>query len=417
MGTILKIALRNILRHKRRTVSSAVVIAFGIMFYLYLDGVMLGMDRSSIDNAINLSAASLKLQTRAYADDREAFPLKHGIGNLSEIRRRLMKDPRVHGITPRTKFIGELSNYEKQIPVIGIVIDPSTDSTVYTLNKYVDGSWLSGGADEIMIGRNLADDLGVDTGGYITLYALTRYGSRNADEFRVAGIFSTTDPSLNQSTIFMSYPTANEFLDLEGLVTEAGVALKRRVNLGDMIADAADVKKIFTASFDGFSAVTFMEHSAAFLELAKGKRAFGMVFLCIMLLIAGVGIFNTVLMSVYERIREVGVLRAHGMPPSQVTAMFVMEGLITGVAGSLLGLLLGGLITWYLVVHGFPIDAIYNDTSVAGDMPYWGTIYAEWNLPAFVGMFIFGVMVSVVAGVLPARKAGTIRVTEALRFT
>ena len=416
MGTIFKIALRNILRHKRRTISSAVVIAVGIMFYLYMDGVMLGMDRGGIDNAIRLSAAAIRIQTKEYESDKEAFPLKHGIENITEIRKGLSNDKRVIGITPRAQFIGELSNYEQTIPVVGIVIDPSTDSTVFSLNEYLKGDYFSESTNEIILGKKLAEDLGVAVGGFITLYALTKYESRNADEFKITGVVNTTDPGINNSTVLISYATANEFLDLEGLVTEVAVALERRVNLKDMIADAAQVKQSILTVFPGLSAITFMEQSAAFLELAKGKRAFGMVFLAIMLLIAAVGIFNTVLMSVYERIREVGVLRAHGMPASQVTVMFAMEGLITGVIGSIFGMLFGGVITWYLVVFGFPIDKMYNDSTVAGDLPYWGTIYAEWNIPAFVAMFVFGVVVAVVAGTIPARKAGTLEVTEALRF-
>ncbi|MBN1308547.1 MAG: ABC transporter permease [Chitinispirillaceae bacterium] len=416
MGTIFKIALRNILRHKRRTVSSAVVIAVGITFYLYMDGIMLGMDRGGIDNVIELSFSAITVRTKAYESDKEAYPLKHGIENVSAIRQRLSGDPRVIGITPRTQFLGELSNYEKTVPIVGIAVDPSTDTAVFKLKRFMEGEYLSGKSNEIVLGRKLAEDLGVDVGGFITLYALTKYDSRNADEFRVVGVLHTTDPGLNQSTVLISYATADEFLDLEGLVTEAAVALERRVNLKDMIADAGEVKDRIVTSFPDLSATTFMEHSAAFLELAKGKRAFGVVFLCILLLIAGIGIFNTVLMSVYERIREVGVLRAHGMPPSHVMLMFAMEGVVTGIVGSLLGLLLGGLITWYLAVKGFAVDAIYSDSSIAGDLPYWGTIHAEWNIPAFVAMFIFGVLVAVLAGVIPARKAAEIAVTDALRF-
>lgn len=416
MGTIVKIALRNIFRHKRRTISSAVVIAVGIMFYLYMDGIMLGMDRTGIDNAIDLSSSALKLHTKEYEEDKEAFPMKHGLKNLKELRTRLEKDKRVTGVTPRAQFIGELSNYEKNIPVIGIVIDPKTDSTVFKLTSRLEGGYLSDDAGQVIIGTKLAEDLGVKVGGFVTLYALTRYDSRNADEFQVAGILNTTDPSINSGTVIISYATADDFLDLEGLITEIDIGLERRVNLKDMIADAAEIKQIVNTDFPTLVAITFMEYSASFLEIAKGKRAFGVVFLLILLLIAGIGIFNTVLMSVYERIREVGVLRAHGMPPAQVTIMFLMEGFITGVIGASLGLLLGGGITAYLVKYGVPLDKMMGDSDVAGSMPFWGTIYAEWNPKAFLVMLIFGVLVSVLAGVIPARKAGKLKVTEALRF-
>ncbi|MBD3242583.1 MAG: FtsX-like permease family protein [Chitinivibrionales bacterium] len=121
------------------------------------------------------------------------------------------------------------------------------------------------------------------------------------------------------------------------------------------------------------------------------------------------------LMSVYERIREVGVLRAHGMESGQVTLMFVLEGVLTGLLGSIIGLILGVAVNWVLVVYGYPIDKIAGDMDVAG-IPYWGTIYGEWNVATLVWMFVFGVVVSTVAGIIPARKAATMEVTQTLRF-
>lgn len=417
MGALFKIALRNILRHKRRTATSAVTIAVGIIFFLFMDSVMSGLDRGGIDNMIELSASAVKVHTKAYESDKEAFPLKNGIGNFDEIRARLAKDSRVTGITPRAQFLGQLSNNEQTVPVVGTVVEPATDTAVFSLVRFLKGSWFPGDGRGIILGGKLAQDMGVDTGDYITLYALTRYDSRNADEFRITGVLNTSDPSLNQSSVIVSYTVANDFLDLEGLITEADISLKRRVNLRDMVVDANDVKQKLSSAYPDLAPVTFMDLGASFLELAKSKRAFGVLFLMILLLIAGVGIFNTVLMSVYERIREVGVLRAHGMPPSQVTLMFTLEGFITGCLGSALGVLLGSCGTWALVVYGYPIDKMVGSMSdMASTLPFWGTIYGEWNIPAIVAMFVFGTLVATIAGLIPARKAGKMQVTEALRY-
>jgi putative ABC transport system permease protein len=183
-----------------------------------------------------------------------------------------------------------------------------------------------------------------------------------------------------------------------------------------MAADAQEIRQRVESAFQGISAATFMDLSASFLEVAKSKRAFGVAFLMVLLLIAGVGIFNTVLMSVYERIREVGVLRAHGMPPSQVSFMFVLEGFVTGLLGSSLGVLLGSCATWVIVVYGYPIDKFVSEGTMASGMPFWGTIYGEWNFAACIAMFIFGTLVATLAGLIPARKAGRMQVTDALRF-
>jgi putative ABC transport system permease protein len=98
MGTIWRIALRNILRHKRRTVTSAITIAVGIWFYTFMDSVMAGLDRGGIDNMIELTASAVKVYTRAYEQDREAFPLDHGIDELPGLRALAAEDPRIVGV-------------------------------------------------------------------------------------------------------------------------------------------------------------------------------------------------------------------------------------------------------------------------------------------------------------------------------
>jgi putative ABC transport system permease protein len=416
MGTIATIALRNILRHKRRTITSAITIAVGILFFLFMDSVMSGLDRGGIDNLIALSASAVKVHTAAYENDKEAFPLKNGIADVAPLRALLAQDRRVTGVTPRTQFLGQLSNYEQTVPVVGTVVDPAADTTVFGLKRFLEGGYFTGGGREIILGKRLAQDLGVKIGGFITLYALTKYDSRNADEFRVTGLLNTSDPGLNKSSVIISYASADDFLDLEGLVTEVDISIQRRVNLTDMAADAKEVKQRISAAFPGLFAATFMDIGASFLEIAKSKRAFGVLFLLILLLIAGVGIFNTVLMSVYERIREVGVLRAHGMPPSQVTLMFALEGFFTGLLGSALGVALGSCGVWALVTYGYPIDKFVQSGDMAGGLPFWGTVYGEWNAAAIIAMFIFGTLVATFAGLIPAKKAGSIQVTDALRF-
>jgi putative ABC transport system permease protein len=417
MDPVLTIALRNITRHKRRTITSAITIAVGLMFFTFMDSVMAGLDRGGIDNMIELTTSAVKVYTKEYAEDKEAFPLKHGIDELEKLRRTLSADERVVGVAPRTRFTGQVSNYSESVPVVGTVVEPRADSTVFSLVRYLQGSYFSDESGrEIILGARLADEMGVGVGDYITLYATTRYKSRNADDFEIVGLLATTDPSINGSSVVISYEAADGFLDLEGLVTEANIGLERRVNLEDTKADARAVKERIASSFPGLEPVSFMDQAAGFLELAKSKRAFGVVFLLIVLLIAAVGIFNTVLMSVYERIREVGVLRALGLKPGQIATMFMLEGLLTGLLGSLMGLVLGVGVNLVLVVYGYPIDKLAGDMGDAG-IPYWGTIYGEWNVGTMAFVFVFGIVVATVAGAIPARKAGKMAVTRALRFS
>ena len=417
MGMILKIALRNIGRHKRRTFLSAVTIAAGLIVFILIDSTLTGIDRMSIDNMITLSSGALKIQTVKYDKEKNTFPLNYGIGDeLSRVRAALALDKRVRHATRRTQFLGQLSNYDETIPVVGTVVDESADTTVFGLKPYITGSYFGPDNDrEILMGRQLAQDLGVSMGDNITLYALTKYDSRNADQFRIAGLLNTADPTINHSGVFITYSAANEFLDLENTVSELDVSIKRNSNLGVFSHDVKDIQETLQQQFPSLRVNTFLDLGAGVLELTRAKRVAGIIFMAVILVIAVVGIFNTVFMSVYERIREIGVLRAHGLKPRDITVMFVLEGFITGLFGSALGIMVGSLANVYLVVTGIPMEKMVGKIATAS-YGISGNIYGEWNLPAMGIAFCLGILVATVAGIIPARKASKIQVTQALRF-
>ncbi|MDG5813958.1 FtsX-like permease family protein [Chitinispirillales bacterium ANBcel5] len=417
MKVLVKIAWRNILRHRSRTMRSAVTVAVTLTVYIFLDSLFAGMDRIGTDNTINLTTAGVKVHSLRYQEKKHAFPLDYEVGELDSFVELLGNDEVVKGITPRTQFFAKLSNYSEALPVIGTVIEPITDSTVFSFHNYVEGENFSQESErEIMLGSALAKDLGVEVGEYITLYAMTKYESRNADEFRVVGVINTSDPTVNSTSVTITFKAANDFLDLEGLATEMNIGLHHRANLDRLIEDADHVRKRIANNMDEVVPLTFDQIGAAFFELSKQKRAYSSIFMGVILLIAAVGIFNTVLMSVYERTREIGVLRAHGMCPSEVTLLFCLEGFFTGVVGCLMGVVCGVIANVFLTVYGFPFELFFGGTiGVAANMPFWGTIYGEWNLFSFLFSAIFAIVIATIAGIYPSVKGGRFSITEALR--
>lgn len=412
---LLKIALRNLLRHKRRTFFSAITIAVGMLFFIAMDSIMAGMDRGAIDNMVALRTAAIRLQTSEYAEEQDALPLRYGVDNFASIRSELLKDNRIKGVTGRTRFIGQMSIYTDMKPIIGTVIDPAADSTVFSLRDYIEGAYFSEENErEILLGKDLARELGLNVGDYVTLYAMTRYEAHNADDFRITGLVATTDPVINGSGVFISQAGGDSFLDLEGLRTDVMVGVHRKVNLRDFIREIRAVQGSIQTAYPDLIAQNVLEQEAGFFEIAKSKRGFGMMFLAVILLIAGVGIFNTVLMSVYERIREIGVLRAFGLRQGEMTRLFLLEGAFTGIIGVTLGLVLGTIVNVLLVKYGYPLDKLAGDAM--GDFPIWGTIYGEWNFGVWLAVSLFAIVVATIAGYIPARKAGSMEIISTLRF-
>ncbi len=420
MKMLLKIAFRNLMRHKWRTILTGIVIAFGLWIFLFMDSVMSGLDRGSIDNMINLTTSAVKIHTAEFDADRESYPLKYGLQNIGNIEETLADHNRVKATAPRTQFIGELSNYEESIPVIGTIVDPARDSMVFTLTEFLVGSYFTAGnvhEMEIILGKDLARDLNVSIGDDITLFALTRYESRNAADFKIIGLFNTTDPTLNKSGVYLTFNAANEFLDLENTITELNVQLKRRINFDDLERDMKDVRARIDDTYPNLATYTFVELGAGVLELVKQKKAWGVGMTLVFLLIAAVGIVNSVLMSVYERVREVGVLRAMGLEGKEIVTMFMFEGTMIGFFGSLVGVMLGSATIYVLTTVGYPLEVIYKDLYVdTSGFPYWGTIYGEWNIPLIIGIFFFGIVTAFLASIYPARRAAKMSVIQAIRF-
>lgn len=416
MGTLFKIAFRNILRNKRRTITSAFIISFGILFFIFYDSIMRGMDKGATDNMIQLSTSSVKVYTREYYEDKRSFPLKSGITIEDKIKDVLKDNSAVTGVTPRVEFIGELSNSSEYLPIIGKVIDRVGDAKVFKLKDYLMGDYFSEESDrEIILGKKLAKEFDVGVGDFITLYALTRYESRNADDFKVVGILNTTDPAINNSTVLITYKAANEFLDLEDLKTELNISIKKQNDFKDEILIMNDIKQKLQKEFPELKVLTFKELAEDFIAVMKQKQGWSWMMIFVVLLIAAVGIFNTVMMSVYERIKEIGVLRAHGLKPFDLSILFIYEGFLTGILGGIFGILFSVCANIWLVYWGIPIDAMVGDMEVSG-MPVWGTIYGQWSVSMLVSGFFFGVVVATLAGVIPSRKAAKMKITEALRY-
>lgn len=418
MKALITLAIRNLFRHTRRLVLTALTIAVGIAFFTFIDSLMSAMDNISITNIKALTAASARIETKAYADDADGFPLTHFIDGYDALRAKLLSLEPVLGVTKRTRFLGELSDYRESLPVFGIAIDLETDETVFALNEYItEGKALDDEEpNQILIGKRLADDFNLRVGDSVIVLARDVYDSQNADDFVVTGVFDTDDPMLNAGTVYLSYASANALLSIEGNATEvtANIPWRKGVSYKNYF-DAVD-ETVHALAFDEtlYSVQTIRDASKDMLAVSETKNTIMPLFYLIIAIIALVGVLNTALMSVYERIREIGVLRALGFSGSEIVTLFVIEGGLIGVVGALFGCVLGALCNIYLVYYGLNIASFGVEGASLG-MPI--TIYyGQWNPLSFVAISVFSVIAALIASYFPARKGANVTVTAAMRF-
>lgn len=419
MAGTLSIAARNVFRHKRRTLLTILTMAVSIAFFIWIDSIMAGFDSAAVYSLADYTESSLRVESAAYSDRRLSMPLADGIGDPEAALAALLSIEGVEGAAPRTPFPALLSGPRGEIPVQAAAIDPELDPTVFRIKESVEGSWLSADPDpsgeaEILLGASLARELGLSVGDYATVYAKARYDTNRAQEFRVAGLVSSPDPNVNSGAAYLSFAHADSFLDLEGLVTQVRAKVRDPGGMRSFLRSCERVRELASAALPGLDIRSLNELSADILSVSSAKRSFAFVIIAVLLFISAIGIVNTILMSVYSRVREIGVLGAFGMRRRQITALFLAEGFIIGASGSAAGVLLGVLLDLQSVYAGLPLEKMAGKIDTGG-IPVWGTLYGEWNPDKILFGFLFGLAVALVASWIPARRAGAMRITRALR--
>jgi putative ABC transport system permease protein len=417
MGTLWKIAFRNVFRHKRRTALTVAVMTFGIGVYIMFGAMLAGMDRITIDTMIDYSAASVKVTSPGYLETLAGTPLDYGLQDPAAIEKAALAAG-ASAATRRTAFVARLSNYVDALPVMAFAVDPAADAKVFALAGSVEGgTWFTGQErNEILLGKDLARELGLKAGDWVVLASRTRPGAENADEFLVTGTLNAADPSIAKAGAYISFAAAEDFLLLDGLVTEVDLALPRAATLDGALKAAEDLAGKLRAARPELAVRSIKDQAADYLAMRNMKSKFSYVLIFFVLLIGGVGIVNTILMAVYARIREIGVLRAYGMLGKDVKRLFTLEGIIMGLIGSVAGVLFGAGIVWYMSSVGIPLDAFFGKGIDMGNLPLTGRLYAEWDPAGMAFGFLFGILVAFVSARIPAKRAAKLEVTDALRF-
>lgn len=423
MILLLQIAFRNITRNKRRSFLTSATVAVGIAVFIFLDSMYAGIDRGGLTNIVNLTNSALTVYSEEYSAEKTSFPLDYGINNPKAVMRFLKEKNEVTAVTKQTRFIGKLSDNSNSYPVFCRAVDPETYTDVFAIEDYIrEGTWPGGAAYRgenysMVVGAGLAEDFGVSAGDSLQLTAQTRDGSPAAARFKIAGVFKTSSARLNNQSVFLPYSAADELLNLHGLITEINTSIPWETGL-PFEEYAQKVEKVngkLKNEFPGLSTVPVKEAAADFLALSRADQATASVMFGIILLIAAVGIINSVLLSVYERVREIGILRSLGFNGKEILMLFSFEGMIIGFAGSVLGLCFGAGLNCWLVYSGLDLSAI-SETIAGMGIPMATKLHGVWNSNAYITAFVFGTALSFFAGIIPARKASSIEVTEAMRF-
>lgn len=410
-GTTFRLGLRNLYRNRRRTLITASTVAIAVMLMQFSFALMMGLEQQSFDNLINYQTGHAKVYAAGYFDGRNELPLEPVLVDIAGLQATIESVRGVAATTPRLTFFAQISNGVDQIPCQGIGIElAGSDNDVFRIpDAIVDGEYLDPTEEGMLLGSGIADLFGVSAGDWLMILTRTAAGAYEALDLPITGIVGTGNPLIDRNSFLISLSAAQDILEMQGAVTEVAV----RFRLG--ARESTTLRRVSeTLAADGTVEVKgWQAIEDSFLALTKVKRSGQGIMLGILLLMAVVGITNTMLMATYERTREIGMLMAMGMRRQGIQRLFLAEGAVNGLLGGAIGTVLSLIPILWMASSGWDLTATYGDIDIG--YPVRGVIYPAVSFIMIAAIWLFTGLLATLAAFYPAARASRLKAVEALR--
>jgi putative ABC transport system permease protein len=410
------LALRNILRNKRRTAITFLAIISGLIGIIVFGGYVENTYMGLREQMINTQLGHIQLYKKGYTEKGVTDPSKYLINDPDSVQRAITAFPYVkymRMVSDRLTFSGLVSTGEQTLSFKGIGVDPAKEQEMSYFESITDGLQISPevveeeGEDVGVVGSGLMKALGAKVGDYVTILTNTVDGVINAADFKVVGVAQTGTKEYD--AVFVKFPIqfARKLLNTE--------SAERIVVLLDKTEDVPAVANLLNNLFEeqGLDIeIKRWDELAEFYH--KVVNIYDGIFDVIKVIIGIIVFFsiaNTMSMTVFERVKEIGTLRAIGTTRWGITKLFLVEGFLVGLLGSALGII-AGIVTAYGINFSGGIEMAPPPGMTVG-------IIAEIMIVPDVILYalLLTIIVSVFSSVYPAVKASRLKIVDALQYT
>jgi len=402
MIQLLKMAFRDIARNQRRSFFSALAVGLGLALLILMASVIEGEMGTAIESSINLQSGHIQIRASSYDEKKSSLKWEDLVENPGASASQIAALEPVKAATPRLYASGFLSSGTQSASARIIGIDPLSPANDPFRNGVVSGSYLDeGDRDSLLVGRPLAEKLNLKAGDNVSLSINTANGDVIDQTFIVKGIYTTNTYGFDNGNVFLPLAKAQAITQTENHASTIYILLKD-TSFTDSVVKSLTVTNL--------QVLTYKELNPLMVDWETMAQSYISIFYMIVLAISASVIINTLIMSVYERTREIGILSAIGMRGGRILILFLAESSLLAVGGVIIGLALGLLATLYFNRFGFYIGNMGVTGILVAD-----TIYAKLTLSNTINLTIMSFIVTMLAGLYPAVMASRMEPVEALR--
>jgi ABC-type lipoprotein release transport system permease subunit len=403
---LVRLAWRNMWRNWRRTAIALVAIVLGLVLLIFMDGLIKGSDQAIFGNAVRVYGGNIQIHAPGYRERARRLPL-FPLADADAVVSAASALPEVASASRRIVTSGMVASRDGSHAVSITGIEPSREAPRSIVAENVaQGRFLADtDADAVLIGKGLADVLEVSAGDKVTVVGRSRHETMRQRTMTVIGVFDLGMTDAEKGMVFIPLSEAQTLYKLRDQATEVVVSLPQ-------IGPEPQVISALETALPGYEVDSWKTLRPELQQTIDTKFAFTSFFGMVVLLIACIGILNLLMMAVFERTREMGVLAALGMRARQILLLFLLEGTLIGVVGGVIGAILGmGAVS---AMGRIGIDISYASGMGEITALLGSRLYPQVTTADAIGRGITVALIAALASLYPAWQASRRQPAEVL---
>jgi ABC-type lipoprotein release transport system permease subunit len=405
MFRLWRIAVRDLARNKRRSALTLFAVMMGLALIIVLHGFEMGSIQGAIENNIRVQSGHVQVRAQSYDEDKVSLKWEALVQDPLALAAQAQMLADVRAAAPVLWASGIVGTVEESVGVRVFGMDPPSEMAAPFREGLVAGAFLApDDRSGVLISQRLAKSMGLTVGDDVSLLINTSDDQPDEATFTIRGLYDSGLPAFDEATIFLPLAKAQAF-------TRVGERASAVVVLLHDEEDAGAVAAALRAP--GLDVVTWRDLNQLIIQAMESSMGILYLMYLVVFAIVAVVVANTLLMSVFERTREMGILAALGMKGRQIMAMFVMESATLGAIGVILGVLLGSLGVYYLATEGIYLGDMANVASA--DLAYGERMYASFQWADTAVLAVVCWIIILLASLYPAWFATRKEPIDALR--